>query len=303
MASIRLTKAVSLHLGGLSQPVVTRYDLGTLLYTLYRAKTFQGQKIRIRKDAPQLQDLSDLIVHLLDQGILTPDQDFLHNRVFHVLGKQAAAAEDIACTVDPFAFVSHLSAMDYHGLTDRLPRSLYLSSPPDKRWKHLARERTQKDCRGFAEDYLNSGFPTLRRIALQEIAQRPVKCRGASDFQGAYRNVYKRAFRVATIGRTFLDMVREPALCGGINHVLDVFEQHAEDYLNLIVDEVENRGSAIDKVRTGHILEDRCSIDPQHTQRWLKHVQRGGSRKLDPKADYSPNYSERWSLSINVIGS
>jgi hypothetical protein len=32
---------------------------------------------------------------------------------------------------------------------------------------------------------------------------------------------------------------------------------------------------------------------------WLRYAARGGSRKLDVKAEYAPVFSERWSLSIN----
>ncbi|NKC10899.1 MAG: hypothetical protein GKR94_01440 [Gammaproteobacteria bacterium] len=297
-----LSKAVSLHLGSLPQPVVTRYELGTLVYQLYLAKKFRGQPVRVSKDAPEPQDLSNVIKLLLDQGVLSHDRNFPKKGVFRVLGKQEAAIEDIVCTVDPFAFVSHLSAMDYHGLTDRLPRPLYWSSPVDKKWKDLALERMQKDCEGFLDDYLRGGFPHLRRIRMHRIAQRPVERRGVSEFRGAYRTVRGRAFRVATIGRTFLDMVREPVLCGGMSHVLDVFEQHAKSYLKLIVTEIDQWGSPIDKVRAGYILEERCDVEDRTVQQWLKYAQRGGSRRLDAKAEYSSEYSERWSLSLNVLG-
>ena len=302
MASIYLTKAVSLHLGSIPHGVVTRYELGTLVYQLYRTKKFQGQRIRITKDAPQPQDLSNVIKQLLGQGILSPDRDFPSHRVFRILGKKVVPAEVIACVVDPFAFVSHLSAMDYHGLTDRLPRSLYLSSPVEERWRDLATQRTQRDCEGFSGEYLMSGFPRLQRMAMREISQRPIRRRGVSDSLGAYRKVRERSFRVATIGRTFLDMIRDPALCGGIRHVLDVFEQHAQSYLRLIIDEVEQHGNAIDKVRAGYILDERCSVEHQGIERWKQYVQRGGSRKLDAQGDYSSEFSEEWALSINVIG-
>lgn len=302
MASIYLTKAVSLHLGNIPHGVVTRYELGTLVYQLYRAKRFQGQKVRVTKDAPFPQDLSNVIKTLLGQGILSPDRDFPNGRVFRILGKKTVPAEDIACTVDPFAFVSHLSAMDYHGLTDRLPRSLYLSSPVEKKWKALAHQRTQRDCEGFLRDYLQSGFPTLQRVAMREISKRPIRRRGVSNSLGAYRKIRERAFRLATIGRTFLDMIRDPALCGGISHVLDVYEQHANSYLPLIIEEVEQHGNAIDKVRTGYVLDERCSLEHQSIERWKKFAQRGGSRKLDAQGEYSSKYSEKWCLSINVIG-
>ncbi len=243
-----------------------------------------------------------MIKTLLEQGVLSPDRDFPNNRVFRILGKKTVPAEDIACTVDPFAFVSHLSAMDYHGLTDRLPRSLYLSSPAEKKWKALAHQRTQRDCEGFFQDYLRSGFPTLQRFAMREISKRPIRRRGVRNYLGAYRKIRERAFRLATIGRTFLDMIRDPVLCGGISHVLDVYEQHANSYLPLIIEEVEQHGNAIDKVRTGYVLDERCSLDHQSIERWKKFAQRGGSRKLDAKGEYSSKYSEEWCLSINVIG-
>ena len=302
MKSIYLTKAVSLHLGSLDQAVVTRYELGTLIYNMYRTKRFGNRRLRIRKSSPELNDLSNAIKHLLNQGILSYDHDFPSNWVFRVLGRQNIPAEDIACTVDPFAFVSHLSAMDYHGLTDRLPTTLYLSSPIEKLWRDLAFQRTKKDCEDSFEEYLRIGFPTLRRIALLKIGQRPIQRKGVSDFHGAYRTVQGRAFRVTTIGRTFLDMLREPALCGGINHVLDVFDSHNRRYLDLIIGEIDKKGSPIDKVRAGYILDERCSVEHLTIQHWLQYVQRGGSRKLDAKSDYSSTFSEKWSLSINVIG-
>ncbi len=50
--------------------------------------------------------------------------------------------------------------------------------------------------------------------------------------------------------------------------------------------------------RTGYVLEE---IGLEHTrlEEWRKHAQRGGSSKLYISSPYSPNYSERWSLSIN----
>lgn len=302
MNSIYLTKAVSLHLGSLDQAAVTRYELGTVIYKMYKTKRFGNQRLRLRKSFPELNDLSNAIRHLLNQGILSYDQDFPSNWVFRILGRQDIPAEDIACTVDQFAFVSHLSAMDYHGLTDRLPTTLHLSSPIEKLWRDLAFQRTKKDCAGFLEEYLQIGFPTLRRIAMYKIRQRPVQRKGVSDFHGAYRTVQGRAFRVTTLGRTFLDMLREPVLCGGINHVLDVFDNHSRRYLSLIVDEIDKKGSPIDKIRAGYILDERCSVEHPTIQQWLQFAQRGGSRKLDAKSDYSSTFSEKWSLSINVIG-
>jgi len=105
---------------------------------------------------------------------------------------------------------------------------------------------------------------------------------------------------VATRGRTFLDMLRDPQLCGGLSHVLQVYKEHAPQSLRLILDEVDQHGKPIDKVRAGWILESVCHIHDPRIDAWTVFAQRGGSRKLDASAEYSPEFSERWALSINV---
>jgi predicted transcriptional regulator of viral defense system len=85
-----------------------------------------------------------------------------------------------------------------------------------------------------------------------------------------------------------------------MHHVLAVFDVSAQNHLSNIVDEVERNGTPIEKVRAGYILEERCKITDPIFNEWVKHVTRGGSRKLDPQAEYSPRYSAKWSLSINV---
>jgi predicted transcriptional regulator of viral defense system len=108
--------------------------------------------------------------------------------------------------------------------------------------------------------------------------------------------------RVATIGRTFLDMIREPELCGGIYHVLEVYAEYAQRYLRLIVDVIDRHGSKIDKVRAGYILDERLELPHANStiESWRALVQRGGSRKLQANAPYSSRFSEKWCLSINI---
>jgi len=105
---------------------------------------------------------------------------------------------------------------------------------------------------------------------------------------------------VATLGRVFLDMLREPKLCGDIQHVLDIYQKDARRYLKLIVDEIDRHGQPIDKVRAGFVITEVCRLTSPAVDGWEKFAQRGGSRKLDAENEYAPIYSERWQLSINV---
>ena len=106
--------------------------------------------------------------------------------------------------------------------------------------------------------------------------------------------------RVATIGRTFLDMLREPELCGGIYHVLEIYAAHAQRYLRLIIDVINRHGTKIDKVRAGYILDERLGLLHPIIDSWLEFAQRGGSRKLLANAPYRSRFSEKWCLSINI---
>jgi predicted transcriptional regulator of viral defense system len=106
--------------------------------------------------------------------------------------------------------------------------------------------------------------------------------------------------RVATIGRTFLDMLRAPDSCGGIYHVMDRYAAEAPRYLRLIVDEIDRHGTNIDKVRAGYVLAERLKLAHPAFDAWRAFAQRGGSRKLYAQAGYSPRFSETWCLSINI---
>lgn len=151
------------------------------------------------------------------------------------------------------------------------------------------------------EQYMTTAFPRLRRLEMHKIDRTSVHVLERTH-RGAFKTVSESHIRVATIGRTFLDMIREPQLCGGIQHVVDVYRENAKSYLRLIVDEIDLHGNSIDKVRAGYLLTEVCQLENERMKAWERFAQRGGSRKLDAEAEYSSSFSDRWKLSINVPG-
>ena len=83
-------------------------------------------------------------------------------------------------------------------------------------------------------------------------------------------------------------------------HVLEVWQEHAEPYLERIVETVDQAGNSIVKCRAGHILEERLGITDTRIEDWKAFRQRGGSRKLDPYKAFAPTYSENWMISLNA---
>lgn len=286
---------------------VKEADLGSLVDALAATKLPAISDYELGKAAflklPELAEqgstgLRAIIDHLKTLRILSPLSLGGANG-YLLFGHAAALPQQIACALDPFAYVSHLSAMEYYGLTDRFPRVLYLTTPSPTEWRKQAEERMRRELGGRYEMYRSSRLPKLVRPKFQKMDHTAVVLQERSQL-GAFKHVPDGALRVATIGRVFLDMLREPHLCGGMSHVIDIFVSDARKYLRLIVDEYERHGKAIDKVRLGYLLTEVCKIEDPVVEGWSKFAQRGGSRKLDPEAEYSPDFSERWKLSINV---
>ena len=189
--------------------------------------------------------------------------------------------------------------MQHHGLTDRFPKILYMTRPSATEWRRQAAMRAGKDFGERLPAYEAAGLPRLVPPKIESVGRTVIQFCERSQL-GAFRVVTGSSLRVATIGRVFLDMLREPSLCGGIQHVIDIYRREAKRYLKFIVDEVDRHGQSIDKVRAGYLLSDVCGLSAPAFSTWQQFAQRGGSRKLDPEGEYVPDFSATWQISINV---
>lgn len=276
-------------LAGWNRPVVTDYELGVLTAT----------QLERLQESPTLQFYKEIVDGLRSYSLISPDKDFKPGAVYHLFGRIKPKAMEVACSVDSFAYVSHLSAMEYHGLTDRFSRILYLTTPTDKEWREQARTRMDRELRTQAAAYRAARLPMLRRPSFVRVEGQRVELLRRSS-RGAFKTIKSATIRIATVGRVFLDMVREPQHCGGIQHVVDTWRAYAERNLPLIVEEIERHGNAVEKVRAGYLLDEVCHLSHPLIDGWKKLAQRGGSRMLDPQAEYASHYSGKWMLSINV---
>lgn len=282
-------------------PIVTTYDLAVNILKLYLAREYAGQKIKKLSSAlPEKSSVNRYRNALMELGILEERRGFPPDS--YVLTSSPFQDDmDLACGIDPFCYVSHLSAMAYHGLTDRFSKILFVTTLPPTMWREKANDKMQRDLREALAQFRQIGFPTLIRHTLSAIGRQPVNTYASKHADaGAYVVLPDRPVRVSSIGRTFLDMLRQADLCGGMIHVVRVFESNARTYLPLIIGEVDRHGTPIDKVRAGYILDERCGINDARIEQWHSFAQRGGSRVLDAGSPFWPEFSEKWCLSINV---
>ena len=274
------------------KPVLTQFDFFRLIWQMYRESS--DKRLYLRSRTPSLDDYVRMKSNLRKAGVIGTDRDY-KARVLRVLSISDLPAEDIICLVDPTCYISHLSAMQRWGLTDRSSKALILTRPDRKTAAvRLLAYRTK----ALGKDEANP-FPL-------PIVGHPTRVRGRtvrtyeSKAAGAFLKIRGSDVRLSTIGQTFLDMLQKPDLCGGMSHVLEVWEEHAETYLDDIVAAVDTATSGLVKSRAGYILEERQGLYCRGIEHWKAVGQLGGSRKLDPTKDFAPTFSETWMISLNV---
>lgn len=289
------TRATS-YLAGLleenDKPVLTQLDFLQIIRQMYRESP--DKKLYLRHDTPGRADCFRLRSNLNRQGVIGPDRDY-GARIIRVLAVSDLPAEGIVCLVDPTCYISHLSAMQRWGLTDRRPDALMLTRPDRKTAMTHLKAHTSKIL-GTGETNL---FP-LKIVGHPARVRRRAVHVHESKTAGAFLKNRGDGVSLSTIGQTFLDMLQRPDLCGGMSHVLDIWEEHAETYFSEIVASVGTAKSGIVKSRAGYILEERLGLHHREIERWQSCAQRGGSRKLDPAKAFAPTYSEKWMISLNA---
>jgi predicted transcriptional regulator of viral defense system len=314
----RLSTAVlaSLERGRIA--VVTTYSLFHVL-----SAVLAGDKkgLYLRGDASPASHIDNVRKNLLGSRAIEIDPDYGRS-VYRVLSLGESSAEEVCALANPFGYISHLSAMQRWGLTERRPEALYLTMPPASAARALIETR-------MAEDYGTSDYsklpnnawleslpPSVRSATGSASLEPPVKLhfvRHPEVVRGRRISVYETRrpshwlqvqdshARLATIGQTFVNMVERPQYCGGMAHVIDVWRQHADTFREEIISTIEEVGIPIAKVRAGYLLDEVLAAgDDSRVQGWVQFATRGSSRILDPTKDFSSTHSEKWMLSINV---
>ena len=267
-------------------PLISRYDLMLLVRTLPHSAT------------RSIWQVFHFHASMLEQRkAIEPDRDY--RLCYRIRAVPDLPGEELVCVADRFCHISHLSAMQRWGLTDRLPAELILTRPDAASARRLTRQIMERQ----APDLL----PKLDKsdVGLKNIMH-PSAVRGQPVRLHQSRRPFQNLAlggshaRIATIGQTFLDTLLQPRLCGGMAHVLDVWDEHARAHLPRIVAAVDACGSGVARCRAGYILEERLGIADSRIAAWKGDAQRGGGRKLDPSRPYAETFSAQWMISLNA---
>lgn len=287
-----LTKAII----DLQKPIVSSFDIFSEASKIHEDNGYMGYNLYHQNKPFDKEKTSALIKALQKGNALYPDPDFkrYYYRVAHL---DDGSAQEVCCLIDPFCYISHLSAMRRYDLTDRIPATSIFSTPDKATWEKMKLQHEEEVLHSTLErtEYMpirKSTFPkTVRGMKIQRIETKfstnPIKVKGSYA-------------RISEIGATFVDMLEKPSLCGGMSHILEVWDAYAELYMDEIIKAVDNNPKKLIKVRAGYILDEVIGYRSDRIYKWLENAQRGSSQVLNPDAPFAPTFSEKWMLSINV---
>ena len=269
------------------EPVLSAWDLYAMIRKAYRDR---------EREVPAPRSLHKVRASLGKAGVVAPDRDYRsHYRLVDVPDQPA---DDTVCLIDRFCHISHLSTMQSWGLTDRQPHELIITHPDSRAVNEMISAIMSREADEVPWKHRSSN-PPHGPFRLSNITH-PGRVRGRavmvrmSRIAGESIRDRNGFSRVATIGQTFLYMVQHPGLCGGMAHVLEVWDAHAITYLDQIIAAVSSASSVV-KCRAGYIIEERLGV-----KGWHDCAQRGGSSRLDPSRPYLPEWSEKWMISLNA---
>jgi predicted transcriptional regulator of viral defense system len=289
----RLGEAVAGKINKQPKPLLSNYELFFSLWSVYQ----DGGAQYLRGDNPS-REIFRRTRHLLrKEGLIRQDADYSSH--WRVTSKPDAPAEDIICSVDPYCYISHISAMQRYGLTNRRPENLYLTEPTPVMRRQFAKKQMNQD---YGENLILLGEEIETANAVrhpEQVRGRPIEIE-TTKFSGDQIAVKGGFARVSTIGQTFLDTLDDPDRCGGIAHVLEIWLEHARTYLDEIIDRIERTEKPIIKVRAGYILDEHIGLSDSRIKSWEALAQRGSSRVLNPSKPFASVFSEKWMLSLNV---
>ena len=241
-------------------------------------------------------DVHPILRRMRDRGEIQPIRGLHH--IYEVTVPYARftplTEEEILAEVHPYAALSHISALAFHGLTNELPKEIVAIAPTGEIAGMYPPGTTAQDWIGLD---LVSGrrVKEIRGRRVHWVNVKPERYFGIGQYQPSGFIIL-----VTTPERTLIDGVQTPQLCGGLDNVLQAWAL-ASDTLNVnfIVQFVDQFDINLLRQRVGFLLET-LGISHKALDRWQALAGRGGSSKLLASAPYANEFSERWNLSLNA---
>lgn len=199
---------------------------------------------------------------------------------------------ELLLELNPFAVVSHYTALVHHGFTHNRP-NLMTAWPGEQGWTLPLNTEPG--------DWVDIASPIARRPR-RILTQRMEWFQRFNDFSFGVIDAHDGPIpiRVTDQERTLIDSLQWPEYAGGIVSAFRAWEL-GRNFIDIdtIVRYTESYGIGILKQRVGYVAEAVGFTHPQFDT-WASQSVRGGSSRLVGSTSFESRYSERWNLSLNA---
>jgi predicted transcriptional regulator of viral defense system len=193
----------------------------------------------------------------LDVGVKGADAFVVHNFVV------------ASMLTDPY-YIGYWSALNYHGLTDQIPRTAF-----------IATTKARHPLKALDAEYYF-------------VRQSNSKFFGWSEIE-----VEGHIIRISDPEKTIADCLDRPEHCGGIEQIAcAIYFSHEEISLKRVMKYAHRMGNRTIVKRFGHILET-TGLLPEYEKLFAGFKPSAGFTKLDPLSPKAGKYDSRWNLLIN----
>ncbi|MDP3722914.1 MAG: type IV toxin-antitoxin system AbiEi family antitoxin domain-containing protein [Candidatus Omnitrophota bacterium] len=222
--------------------------------------------------------------HLVRSGWIARLKKGLYALSGAVPGTTSLHEFEIAMALVQPAAVSHWSALSHHGLTDQVPRRVFV----------LTTARSVPRRRGVKPKGVETGY-RVGETVYQFVQVKPERFFGVEDVW-----VNESRIKITDQERTLLDGLMAPQHCGDFAEVLHAFEVRAP---KLDVERIIGYALKLDAAtakRLGWILE-RQGMAPERLAA-LRQLPIKGYRVLDPTGPRHGPHEARWMIQVNLPG-
>ena len=260
---------------------------------LVRLLAYEGDRIfttdRARQLAPRvgLKDsyLVEALHHLRRNNWIVPLRRGLYALSSMVPGVANVHEFEVAAALVAPAMISHWSAMNYHGLTEQIPRDVFVLTTTDAWIPRPSADRAARSGSGF-----RAGDTTYRFVQVKP----------DRFFGGAPQWFGEVRVPITDLERTLLDGLSMPRYCGDFAEVLHAV-QVGLGRLNIeLISEYAVRLGATTAKRLGWVLESQGV--PRAELTVLAELPIKGYSKLDPTGPRKGSCNSRWMVQENLPG-
>ena len=274
-------------------PASTKHKQSLVGIELVRLLAYEGDRIfttdRARELAPRvgLKDayLAEALYHLRKNNWIVSLRRGLYARSPTVPGVAAAHEFEVAMALVEPAMISHWSALHYHGLTEQIPRDVFVLTTTDA-WT----PRPRKD----RAEISGGGFP------VGDTTYRFIQVKPDRFFGGEKVWIGEARVSITDLERTLLDGLSMPQQCGGFAEVLHALRVGMDRLNTERIIEYAIRLGVTTAKRLGWALESLGV--PRSELEELVGLPIRGYRKLDPTGPRRGPCNGRWMVQENLSG-